>query len=314
MRKKYATIILITIVLANILALLPLRQSGILAAYTYTVTFDSQGGTPVEPITATPGETITLPDPPTRTGYRFLSWTCMHNGKDETLTESTIIDSDMTYFAKWEMRSYTVRFVDWDDQLLSEELLPYGSYVGQPFNKPTRSGYLFYSWDQPIQSPAAADITYKAVYIPMPVKKITSSQFRMVADDYGPVILVPAGTTAARLLAGVDTPRELTSINNVNGRVQDDQLVRQYDMLQYFVQIDYYNNERVFQASDEYYITLIGDVNTDNQLTEDDRLGLLGHLLERNRLRNLGLPAADVDGDGQITALDLLLIKRLLLS
>ena len=47
---------------------------------TYTVTFDSTGGSLVESQTVTEGETLTRPTTPTKEGYEFLGWT--YNGEN----------------------------------------------------------------------------------------------------------------------------------------------------------------------------------------------------------------------------------------
>lgn len=71
----------------------------------FTISFDSQGGSEVTPITIKAGETIILPDDPTKEGYEFLGWYL-----DKELTNSFSIslklDNDITLYAKWsEMKS-----------------------------------------------------------------------------------------------------------------------------------------------------------------------------------------------------------------
>ena len=64
----------------------------------HTITFNSNGGSAVEPIT-TSDESITLPTAPTKAPYQFAGWF-----KDEALTEpfdGTGITSNMTVYAKW---------------------------------------------------------------------------------------------------------------------------------------------------------------------------------------------------------------------
>lgn len=314
MCKKLVATILMLAALAFLFAAGPMPQTLVWAAGTCTVVFDSQGGTPVAPITTEIQSTITLPEPPTKTGHRFLSWNSWSNGNAETLSESTIISYDITYYAQWAICSYTVRFVDWDDRLISEETLEYDSSVSRPLNNPTRSDYLFSKWDKPVQA-VSGDVTYKAIYIPKPVQKITSTQFKIIPTDHNPLILVPFGTTAAEVLAGVNTPREFTNINNhETGFIPDAQLVRHCDMVDYFAEVRYADDMQVYRISDYVDIALIGDVNVDNRFTEDDRRGLMIHLAGRENLRSYGLICADLDEDGQVTALDLLLIKQKLLG
>ena len=69
---------------------------------TYTVTFDSQGGSTVSPISGiTSGSTITLPSNPTRSGYIFSGWWTGTNGTGTQFTGSTPVTANITIYAKW---------------------------------------------------------------------------------------------------------------------------------------------------------------------------------------------------------------------
>ena len=65
-------------------------------ANTYTVTFDTDGGTAVEPITQAYGTAITAPENPTKDGFHFVKW--------DTLPE-TMPAEDLTVKAVWEAHS-----------------------------------------------------------------------------------------------------------------------------------------------------------------------------------------------------------------
>lgn len=68
---------------------------------TYTVTFDSNGGTNVASQSVTANEVAIEPKSPTKTGYTFVGWYA-----DQALTKewdfNTKITSDQTLYAKWE--------------------------------------------------------------------------------------------------------------------------------------------------------------------------------------------------------------------
>ncbi len=69
---------------------------------TYTVTFDSNGGSAVDPITnITIGATITLPAAPTREGYTFDGWYTDNTTFANAFTEATPVTADVTVYAKW---------------------------------------------------------------------------------------------------------------------------------------------------------------------------------------------------------------------
>lgn len=76
----------------------------------FTVTFDSQGGTPVEAIQTVGGDTIVKPEDPTREGYLFQGW------YKELITENAwdftadIVNCDLTLYAGWKPIQYDVIF------------------------------------------------------------------------------------------------------------------------------------------------------------------------------------------------------------
>lgn len=67
---------------------------------TFTVTFESNGGSEVDPQTIEYGNTVTQPDNPTKSGSAFAGWY-----SDEELTQgydfSSSVTSDITLYAKW---------------------------------------------------------------------------------------------------------------------------------------------------------------------------------------------------------------------
>ena len=68
---------------------------------TYTVTFDTNGGSAVDPVTVDAGSTVTKPADPTKSGYTFGGWY-----KDSTLQTpwdfaNDTVTTDTTLYAKW---------------------------------------------------------------------------------------------------------------------------------------------------------------------------------------------------------------------
>lgn len=59
-------------------------------------------------------------------------------------------------------RRFTIKFVDWNDDVLKSQVLGYGSDVLPP-DDPTREGYDFIGWDKSIVA-VNDDVTYKAQY------------------------------------------------------------------------------------------------------------------------------------------------------
>ena len=120
----------------------------------YTITFDTAGGSAVAPITQNYGTAITAPTNPTREGYTFLGW--------DKAIPTTMPAENMTITAQWEINQYTITF----DTAGGSEIAPitqdYGTAITAPAN-PTREGYTFIGWDKAIPTTMPAEnITLKA--------------------------------------------------------------------------------------------------------------------------------------------------------
>ena len=67
---------------------------------TYTVTFDSKGGTTVAQQTVESGKTATEPAVPTKNGFVFIGW-YSDTGLESAFNFDTAITGDITLYAKW---------------------------------------------------------------------------------------------------------------------------------------------------------------------------------------------------------------------
>lgn len=67
---------------------------------TYTVTFDSNGGSSVAPVNVASGRTVSTLPQPTKSGYTFDGWFTDSNFSSE-FTSSTPVTADITIYAKW---------------------------------------------------------------------------------------------------------------------------------------------------------------------------------------------------------------------
>ena len=118
------------------------------AANTYTITFDTAGGSEIAPITQDYGTVITAPEAPTREGYTFIGW-------DKEIP-TTMPAENMTVTAQWEINQYTITF----DTNGGSEIAPitqdYGTAITAPAN-PTREGYTFIGWDKEIPTTMPAE-------------------------------------------------------------------------------------------------------------------------------------------------------------
>lgn len=66
---------------------------------TITITFDSKGGSTVDPITINKGAELTLPKEPTYAGYTFKGW---YDINETPIHNNALLEEDTTLYAKWE--------------------------------------------------------------------------------------------------------------------------------------------------------------------------------------------------------------------
>lgn len=91
-----------------------------------TVTFNSDGGTEIDEITAEWNTTITT-TVPEKTGYNFLGW-FKSNGKQ--FDDSELITENMTLTARWQIKTFTVTFYV-EGELYTSVTVDYGSVLSK---------------------------------------------------------------------------------------------------------------------------------------------------------------------------------------
>ena len=109
---------------------------------------------------------------PTKEGYTFAGWTYSEdNSKTYTKGNSfTMPAKDVTLTAKWDINKYTVKWVNWNDEVLQTELnVAYNTmpkaYTGEAPTKPSDEDhdYKFTGWDKE-REPVTGNQVYKAQY------------------------------------------------------------------------------------------------------------------------------------------------------
>ena len=106
-----------------------------LASVSYTVTFKDWDGSVLKTQTVASGGSATPPSNPTRDGYVFTGW----SGNYTNVTENRVITAQYT------IKTYTVRFLDWNGTVLDTQTINHGNNATPPPN-PTRDGYTFSGW------------------------------------------------------------------------------------------------------------------------------------------------------------------------
>ena len=138
----------------------------------YTLTFNTNGGSSIGPITSEYSSTIPLLAP-TRTGYTFTSW---NDGKGNTFKFNYTINraENVTLTAQWTINNYTLTF-DLGNNV-EEKILDFNETIEYPENL-TRVGYEFLGWNNSITEMPANDLTITALW------NLTASEFVEIVFD-----------------------------------------------------------------------------------------------------------------------------------
>nr|WIF89110.1 InlB B-repeat-containing protein [Acholeplasma laidlawii] len=132
----------------------------------YDITFIENQGTTVNDIMNQDyGTNIAYPTT-SRTGYTFDGWYLDNETFLQPFTSTTIISSDITLYAKWNINQYTITFDSNGGSLVESLTQDYATTVIQP-NDPTRQGYTFGGWY------GDSSLTTAYIFTTMPAQNIT---------------------------------------------------------------------------------------------------------------------------------------------
>ena len=153
----------------------------------YTITFNTDGGTSVTPITQGYGTDITAPAAPTKTGHTFAGW-------DKEIP-ATMPAENMTITARWTVNQYTITFDTDGGSTIGSITQDYGTAINAPAD-PTKTGHTFVNWDRAIpETMPAEDVTITAKWT---VNKYTitfdtdgGNTIESITQDYGAEIIAP---------------------------------------------------------------------------------------------------------------------------
>jgi len=120
-----------------VLTLIPAFSMGVAAkpkAETYLVTF-MDNGLILDAQAVESGEAAEEPGEPERCGYTFAGWS----------KDFDYVTSDLTVYARWQVNTYEVTFMDGDEEL-DVQTVEHGSPAIAPETM-TKEGYIFTGWD-----------------------------------------------------------------------------------------------------------------------------------------------------------------------
>ena len=154
---------------------------------TYTVTFNSNGGTSVTSITVEENNVINQPTNPTRSGYTFGGWYKESTFENAWIFANEVVTSNITLYAKWNkiedpQGDHTVTFNTDGGSSVESQQVPHGYKVTKPVD-PTKEGHTFLGWyveNEPwnfLGYPVTEDMTLTAKW------SINSYKVNFVIDD-----------------------------------------------------------------------------------------------------------------------------------
>ncbi len=151
----------------------------------YTITFDTDGGSEITPITQDYNSAVTPPANPTKVGHTFVGW-----DKEIPLTMPA---ENITIKALWTVNQYKVSFVA-DGTVISEETLAYGSRIAPP-EAPEKEGHTFAGWKDVPETMPAHDIEIHGSYsvnVYTLTYQVDGAVYKTYTVEYGTAIVPEA--------------------------------------------------------------------------------------------------------------------------
>ncbi len=120
-----------------------------------TISFDSNGGSAVAPITGEAGTVAAPPANPVREGYTFTGWS--------PAFPSVFPATDVTLTAQWQINTYDAVFMV-DGAVYATVPTQYGALISAPAN-PVKAGYTFTAWSPSVGTMGSSNQTYTAIFL-----------------------------------------------------------------------------------------------------------------------------------------------------
>lgn len=190
------TIIIIALILIILLIILFLIFGG---KGSYTITFDTNGGTEIASIEVKNDEIVKLPEEPKKDGYKFVGWT---NKEGKVITKGTKVTEDITLKAEWinnDAEIITAQFNTDGGNEIDNILNEKGQTILLPV-EPIKEGYIFVAWLDENGNFISEDtiitnnITLKAMWIKKDAK-VSTIEFNTDGGNEVKNIIVESGKT-----------------------------------------------------------------------------------------------------------------------
>lgn len=157
----------------------------------YKVTFNTNGGSKVSSQSVAENASAKRPKEPSKSGYNFSGWF-----SDEALETAfdfeTILTEDITLYAKWTIKTFTIKFYSESETLLTSQTVEYGNKVAEPEETPVKEHYTFAGWYSDMalrtpydfESPVTGDISLYAKWNILSYKATFISEDQTVTAEY----------------------------------------------------------------------------------------------------------------------------------
>lgn len=149
----------------------------------YTITFDTDGGSEIAPITQDYNSVVTAPSNPTKTGHTFAGW--------EKEIPATMPAENLTIKALWTINQYTITFDTDGGSEIAPITQDYNTSITAPAN-PIKTGYTFAGWDKEIPATMPAEnLTIKALWTInkyMLIYKVDGEVYKQYEIEYNAAI------------------------------------------------------------------------------------------------------------------------------
>lgn len=135
---------------------------------TYTLTFESNGGSKIESKTVEANSTVAELPTPTKDRFTFEGWFTDSELKNK-FTSTTKVLANQTLYAKWHEKYFVITFDAENDSRLFTQLVEENTLAVKPFS-PEKVGYVFDGWAKQngelfdFNTPITSNMTLKAKY------------------------------------------------------------------------------------------------------------------------------------------------------
>ena len=131
----------------------------------YTISFESNGGTALNPLTQDYGSLLVSPSDPIKEHNNFVGWYQDEEFINEFIFE-TMPAENLVLYAKWEIKQYTISFETNGGSLVDSLTYDYAATIIPP-DDPTKVDFLFAGWYQDV------DLNFKYTFGIMPSNDFT---------------------------------------------------------------------------------------------------------------------------------------------